>query len=147
MNTFLIGRSPIVFASGHLQRPSVSWAVIQGYPNAKTVLEVIWEDKDQTEVVEMLDGYRELGINVILIKVAWRGETHEAAAGALERQEDEFGHLETNASVWMLVQDPQKEDWEVTSFGGEAIGLPEGRTIIRNSECHRHSARYCTRPC
>jgi hypothetical protein len=96
----------------------------------KTVLELVWANEGPQAINGELDEYRRRGINVVVAKVMWRRKSGEAAVRKLARHDGEFEDLR-NASVTVLIQDSGERHWEVTSFGQEVKGLPEGKTIQR----------------
>jgi hypothetical protein len=112
------------------REPDGSWAHIRGAESV-TVLEVVWANETPRQMSQELSDYKRKGLNVILINIKWRQRKGEAAISDMPRQEDEFQNWREHATVSVLVQDPQEEEWEVTSFGQGPTGLP-ARPHTRN---------------
>jgi hypothetical protein len=88
------------------REPDGSWAHIRGEESV-TVLEVVWANETPRQMSQELIDYKRKGLNVTLVNIKWRQRKGEAAISKLPRQEDEFQNWRENATVSVLIQDPQ----------------------------------------
>ncbi|PWN23508.1 hypothetical protein BCV69DRAFT_295834 [Microstroma glucosiphilum] len=105
------------------KEPDASWKLVEGRGTV-TVLEMVWGHEGRREVAQELTAYRGKDVNVVVMKILWRGKCGEAAVATLHRQEGEFERWAENASVSALLQPARSKKWEVTSYGPISDWLP-----------------------
>jgi hypothetical protein len=76
------------------------------------------------EIEQELEDYRSVEVNVVLLKLEWRGHNGETAIRNMPRLQNEFENWRQHAKVSVLLQDYRAPEWEVWSFPARVSGLP-----------------------
>ncbi|PWN23499.1 hypothetical protein BCV69DRAFT_295830 [Microstroma glucosiphilum] len=102
------------------------WAHQRGKGRAVTALEVVWANEGEGDIEEELAEYRSEQINVILLKLEWRGVGGEAAVDNLPRLPAEFEDWRGKARVSVVLQDWERQGWEQYDLSAPVRNLPDG---------------------
>jgi hypothetical protein len=98
--------------------PDGSWSYQQDAPPV-TVLGVVWANESPAQIAEELDLYHRKRLNVVLVKVEWKGQSGETAIRAMAQPRRDFQDWIRHARVTVLLQHSTRRGWEIYLRKGE----------------------------
>lgn len=110
-------------------------------------MEVVWANENEAQIEQELEDYRSVGVNVVLLKLEWRGHNGETTILNMPRLHNEFENWRQHAKVSVLLQDCRAPEWEIWSFPARVSDLPVRAGSTYKSEwSYLHQRLYLSFP-